>query len=629
MTLQEVLSRLDVKNGSNGQYMARCPCHNDRQASLSVGIGGDGRVLLHCHAGCDTADIMASLGLTMRDLFVDLKPSDVFPVYDTPTGETVAHFEAEYIYPGGGLKKVKMRKADGGKFAYWMHSDNGQWLKGRNGAEPGLYATESPLPADVYLVEGEKDVDTMKVLGCAAASLPDGAKSKWRPGYGATLNGRRIIIIQDNDTPGKDFAQRVAGELHGLAQSVKVLDLSMVWPEIPEHGDVSDMVAAFGADKAAEKLVELEQQTQVWKPAVASDKKSILSCFKTLDDFQEEEASWLVPGWIPEGQITLMAADGGVGKTTIWCDVIAALSNGTSCLLDPQGFTRKPEKVVFLTTEDSVRKKLRKKLRLMSANMQNIITPDFVGDKSGMLHKLKFGSSELEEALRYFKPIFCTFDPVQGFVPPNINMGSRNEMRDCMAPLISLGEEIGTTSLVICHTNKRKGAFGRDRIADSADLWDIARSVMMAGFTEEQGIRYLTNEKNNYTELQETILFSIDKDGQIHKEGTSWKRDKEYIQDADIAKSAPKREDTKGFIMKTLGDAGGIMATSELEDMAKRAGYSFSAVKRAKQDLKKENTVRYYSIGGGKSKVWYIQLLPTAPIDTEFIELPLDTPTPF
>lgn len=79
MTLQEVLSRLDVKNGSNGQYMARCPCHNDRQASLSVGIGGDGRVLLHCHAGCDTADIMASLGLTMRDLFVDLKPGDVFP----------------------------------------------------------------------------------------------------------------------------------------------------------------------------------------------------------------------------------------------------------------------------------------------------------------------------------------------------------------------------------------------------------------------------------------------------------------------------------------------------------------------------------------------------------------------
>ena len=81
MTLHDILSRLDVKSGNNGRYMARCPCHNDQQASLSVGVGDDGRVLLHCFAGCDTTDIMQSMGLTMRDLFVELKPGDVFPVY--------------------------------------------------------------------------------------------------------------------------------------------------------------------------------------------------------------------------------------------------------------------------------------------------------------------------------------------------------------------------------------------------------------------------------------------------------------------------------------------------------------------------------------------------------------------
>ena len=36
-----------------------------------------------------------------------------------------------------------------------------------------------------------------------------------------------------------------------------------------------------------------------------------------------------------------------------------------------------------------------------------------------------------------------------------------------MAPLISIGEEINTTALIVSHTNKRKGAYGRDRIADS------------------------------------------------------------------------------------------------------------------------------------------------------------------
>lgn len=99
-------------------------------------------------------------------------------------------------------------------------------------------------------------------------------------------------------------------------------------------------------------------------------------------------------------------------------------------------------------------------------------------------------------------------------------------MRDCMAPLISLGEETGTTFIVVCHTNKRPKASGRDRIADSADLWDVSRSVLMAGYTEDQGVRYLSNEKNNYTTLQETLLFTIDNSGQAHAEGTSWKRDR-------------------------------------------------------------------------------------------------------
>ena len=90
---------------------------------------------------------------------------------------------------------------------------------------------------------------------------------------------------------------------------------------------------------------------------------------------QVEETKWLIPGWIPEGQIAVLAADGGIGKTSVWCNVIAALSSGRACILDPPGYTREPMKVMFLTTEDSVRKKLRKKLRLAGANMKNTETP--------------------------------------------------------------------------------------------------------------------------------------------------------------------------------------------------------------------------------------------------------------
>lgn len=200
-------------------------------------------------------------------------------------------------------------------------------------------------------------------------------------------------------------------------------------------------------------------------------------------------------------------------------------------------------------------------------------------------------------------------------------------MRDCMAPLISIGEDINTTALIVCHTNKRPKASGRDRIADSADLWDIARSVLMAGFTEEQGVRYLSNEKNNYGPLQETVLFTIDADGQIHKVGTSWKRDREYIMGAEQARSAPVREDCMAFIVKTLNEAGGAMPTAELEKKAELAGYSFSAVKRAKSSLKAERRVQYFHIGGPKDRVWYMRLLPTP--EDDFEELPDGTPTPW
>lgn len=333
------------------------------------------------------------------------------------------------------------------------------------------------------------------------------------------------------------------------------------------------------------------------------DKNGLLSCFKKLSDFAEEEATWLVPGWIPEGQITLMAADGGIGKTTLWCNLIAAISSGSECILDPPGFKRVPQLVAFLTTEDSVRKKLCKKLRLAGANMRNIITPDFSGDADA-LKQLKFGSTGIAEFVRYFRPALVVFDPVQGFIPPDINMGSRNAMRDCMAPLIALGEETGTTFLVVCHTNKRKMASGRDRVADSADLWDISRSVLMAGYTEDQGIRYLSNEKNNYDQLQETLLFSIDSNGIVHNEGRTWKRDREYAQDAAQNISAPKREDCKAWILNELEQGGGSLPVKTIEEKAMTAGYSYSTLRRAKDGLSQNGEIKYLQVYNGTKRVW-------------------------
>lgn len=315
----------------------------------------------------------------------------------------------------------------------------------------------------------------------------------------------------------------------------------------------------------------------------------------------------------------MLAADGGTGKTSLWCHIAAAISAGNACVLDPEGYHRSPGQVLFLTTEDSIRKKLRKKIRTAGANLKNILTPDFLKDESGKLLEIKFGSNLLKDMVQHFKPALCIFDPAQGFVPPEINMGSRNAMRDCMAPLISLGEECKTAFLVVCHTNKRKGASGRERIADSADLWDISRSVMMMGYTDDQGIRYLSNEKNNYAQLSETMLLSIDEEGQPRKEGTTWKRDREFMQDYTAAKSSPKKDDCKDVILTVLEENGLKMPSKDLEGRLKAEGYSSITIKRAKAELKDSSKIRYVNEGFEKGKkVWFVE-------KTEFSE-PNDEP---
>jgi RecA-family ATPase/5S rRNA maturation endonuclease (ribonuclease M5) len=625
LQLDEFLTHLDgVKKTGPTQYMACCPVksahkHGDRAPSLSVGKGNNGSIVFYCQGGCSQESVLQALGLSMKDLF----PDGDRPRFDRrqeyrprPTSrEDKGRIAAQYDYTdeNGQLlaRKTRWEKTVDGKRKKtftWGHPAGQGFQSGRNGMAvpyrlPGLVKAET-----VFLCEGEKDVDNLTAQGLAATCTPDGAGtgSKWRDTYTPYFAGKTVYILQDNDEVGKKFAQYEAQKLSPVAQEVKVLDLTALWPQLPEHGDISDVMEHLGATQALADLLELADKAPGWEPP-PPEKSPFLSSFHTLSDFTEEEPSWLVEGWIPEGQITLLAADGGTGKTTLWCNLVAALSSGRPCLLDSPDVKREPLKVAFFSTEDSVKKKLKRQLRQAGANEDNILTTDFSSGGGDALRELKLGSDRLREVIANFRPALCVFDPIQGFLPSRVNMGSRNEMRDCMAPLIALGEEFGTAFFIVCHTNKRMGASDRSRLADSADLWDVARSVLMMGYTGEPGQRYLSHEKNNYADRQETLLLSFGEGGQLVKEGTTWKRDREFMQEAVTQRSAPQREECKAFLLEKLGERGNSMASKELENLAKAAGYSRATIRRAKDELKDSSAIVYKNTGNGNNKVWTVQ----------------------
>lgn len=623
MQLDDFLIRLEgVKPAGPGRYMACCPVHNDTNPSLSVtvkDVKGTEKILLKCFAGCRTEDILEELGLTHQDLIVNpTAQQDFAGVGRTafqPAKEERGVVAARYSYTDekGALlaQKTRWEKTVDGKRVKtftWGHQEENRWKPGRNGMAVPYRLPELVRAETVFLCEGEKDADNLSIRGLAATCTPDGAGngSKWRDSYTPYFAGKTVYILQDNDDVGKKFAQLEAEKLFPVAKEVKVLDLRELWPELPEKGDISDVMEHMGAAESLAQLLELAERAPGWE-SLPPEKDGFLSSFHTLAEFAEEEVSWLVEGWLPEGQITLLAADGGTGKTTLWCNLIAALSSGKPCLLDPPGTERTPMRVAFFSTEDSVTKKLKRQLRESGANQDNVITLDFSSGGGTALRELKLGSDRLRELIAYFRPALCVFDPIQGFLPHGMNMGSRNEMRECMAPLIALGEEFGTTFLVVCHTNKRMGAADRSRLADSADLWDVARSVLMMGTTEEPGQRYLSNEKNNYADRQETLLLSFEAGGKLVKTGTTWKRDREFMQEATARRSAPQREECKAYILQKLEEAGNTLPSKELEQLVKQAGYSGSTLKRAKEELKESSAIQYKNKGNSTNKVWMVQ----------------------
>jgi hypothetical protein len=86
--IDRVVERLKDARVYNGYLMALCPAHDDREPSLSLKEGDDGRVLIKCHAGCTTENIVEAIGLEMHDLF-DEKEGGI--PYSSGNGATVQH----------------------------------------------------------------------------------------------------------------------------------------------------------------------------------------------------------------------------------------------------------------------------------------------------------------------------------------------------------------------------------------------------------------------------------------------------------------------------------------------------------------------------------------------------------
>lgn len=233
MKIDEFLGRLEGVEKSGDGWVARCPAHGDKHPSLSVTAKG-GKILVHCHVGCSSADVVSAMGLEMKDLFEDAHgrcggvpasaPSaspDADPLPPKKKSGSHGKWVCDYLYhdADGNLlyKATRYAGANGSKTFTIKHADStapGGWVYGLKAA--GLPRVIYHLPdviaagkagRTVIVAEGEKDVDNLRSLGfCATCNV--GGAGKW--GYqfpadwGHWFDGvKQVLVIADNDPATK------------------------------------------------------------------------------------------------------------------------------------------------------------------------------------------------------------------------------------------------------------------------------------------------------------------------------------------------------------------------------------------------------------------------------------------
>jgi putative DNA primase/helicase len=218
MTADAIACGLQARR-SGSSWMAKCPAHDDRNPSLAI-RESKGKALVHCHAGCKQRDVIAAL--EARGLWESEKRN-----CDRRAIKTYDYCDeyGQLLY-----QVVRFEPKD---FAQRYANGRGGWIWKKSPRQV-LYRLAEVLQSPiVFVVEGERDVETLRTHGFAATTNAGGAEAPWLPAFTEALAGREVILIPDNDGPGRKRVLRIARALLGNAAQI------VVWE--PEGAkDISD-----------------------------------------------------------------------------------------------------------------------------------------------------------------------------------------------------------------------------------------------------------------------------------------------------------------------------------------------------------------------------------------------------
>lgn len=219
------------------------------------------------------------------------------------------------------------------------------WVYNMDGIEPLPYRLPDIIKnpdAPIFIVEGEKCADTLARHGLVATTSHGGA-GKWRDPLNKFFEGRRVIVLPDNDEPGKRHADVVIQKLWGIAAEIKRVELH----GLPPKGDVVDWfnagrdLSAFKqAVKVAPKIIEPPQKpvqeleadpSPIYEAQEGEQNRNIEGLFPILslaDLMALPPVEWAVENLLTRQGLGILYAPPGVGKTFFALDLALSIARG-------------------------------------------------------------------------------------------------------------------------------------------------------------------------------------------------------------------------------------------------------------------------------------------------------------
>jgi AAA domain/Toprim domain len=559
-----------VVNENNGRAMARCPAHDDNRASLSVGPRRDGKgAIVYCHAGCDTADIVGALGLSMTDLFDDDRMRAAYNgrnTYDYPDGRKVHRSPGKNFRQSGNTKGTALFHAD-----------------------------RIAAAATVYVPEGEKDVLAIEAAGGAAVCPAMGAGKAhlfdWTP-----LTGKHVIIVADRDKPGRGHAADVVGRLDGRAtSSVRVVEAAV-------GKDAADHLAA---GKTLAELVDADTDLPLRRARIT-----------WADQIEPEPAVWAWEesgeGRIPAGSLSIAAGREGTGKSSFGIWMAASITRGTL----PGNFYGKPRNVFYAAVEDSWKYTLVPRLIAAGADLSKVGRFEVVSvDDEEMVLSLPHDNTLLEREVQQHNIALVVIDPLMSAIGERIDTHREREVRSALDPLARIADRTGSVFLGIAHFNKGTGTDAASLITGSGAFKNVPRSVF--GFAREDSDedrgRVMTQVKNSLGRDDLASLgYVIDSADVTTKKGIATTGKFVFTGESDRSvadilrdsRSGPEEHDERreaaAWLVGYLTDNSGDMPAKDVFKAGQAEGYSRDVLKRAKG-----KRVRSAKVGDG----WVWQLV--------------------